>query len=216
MSLQLSRYLKDFSAPRLEAMPMTPCYFADLDDLPGQASHARPDPVPAVDIEAERAEAFAAGKDEAAAELSAQHETVTAELRQAHAEELEALQQRFDDEIAGMIAGRFQAMEARLAVLLGDQVAQVLAPVLDETLREKSVRDLAEALSAALRSGDAAAVTVKGPIALFEKLKLHMGEGAAAFQHQETGDVDLSVEYGNAILVTRMAAWADAVRKVLA
>lgn len=216
MSLQLSRYLKDFSAPRLDAMPMTPRYFPELDDFPGQGTHARPEPVPAVDIEAERAEAFAAGRAEADAELEARHDAAIGEIQARHAEELEALRTRCDTEIASMIAARFAAMEAQLGVAVGDQVARVLAPVMDEVLTEKSVRDLADMLSAGLRSGEAGTVIVKGPATLFEKLKQHLGDDSTVFQHQETGDVDLSVEYGNAILVTRMAAWADAVRKVLA
>jgi hypothetical protein len=36
------------------------------------------------------------------------------------------------------------------------------------------------------------------------------------FRHVETADVDLTVEFGDAILVTRIAAWSDTVRKVLA
>lgn len=216
MSLQLSRYLKDFSAPRLEAMPMTPRYFPELDDFPGQGTQVRAEPVPAIDIEGERAEAFAAGRAEAEAELEARHEAAMAELRARHDAELEALQVRCETDIAAMVAARFAAMETQLGVVVGDQVARVLAPVMDEVLTEKSVRSLAETLSTGLRSGEAATVIVKGPSALFEKLKRHLGNDDILFRHEETTDIDLSVEYGNAILVTRMAAWADAVRKVLA
>jgi len=44
----------------------------------------------------------------------------------------------------------------------------------------------------------------------------HFEEPAPVFRHVEMQDVDLTVEFGDAVLVTRMAAWADTVRKVLA
>ena len=57
---------------------------------------------------------------------------------------------------------------------------------------------------------------VKGPANLFEQLKTRFDEPAPVFRHVETQDVDLTVEFGETVLVTRMAAWADTVRKVLA
>ena len=65
-------------------------------------------------------------------------------------------------------------------------------------------------------AGEGAKITVKGPLAQFEALKRRLNDETLVFRHQETADIDLSVEFGDSILVTRMAAWADTVRKVLA
>ena len=59
-------------------------------------------------------------------------------------------------------------------------------------------------------------ITVKGPLNLFEQLKSHFEDPMPAVRHVEVQDVDLTVEFGETVLVTRMAAWADTVRKVLA
>ena len=59
-------------------------------------------------------------------------------------------------------------------------------------------------------------ITVKGPANLFEQLKSHFDHEAPVFRHVEMQDVDLTVEFGDTVLVTRLAAWADTVRKVLA
>ena len=65
-------------------------------------------------------------------------------------------------------------------------------------------------------AGEGAKITSRGRSALFEALKRHLNDETLIFRHQETADIDLSVEFGDSILVTRMAAWADTVGKVLA
>jgi hypothetical protein len=67
-----------------------------------------------------------------------------------------------------------------------------------------------------LREGEDFTITVKGTLELFEQLKSRFEEPVPAFKHVEVQDVDLTVEFGDTILVTRMAAWAETVRKVLA
>ena len=74
----------------------------------------------------------------------------------------------------------------------------------------------ARMIAEGLQDGEGVAITVKGPENLFEQLKARFEEPAPVFRHVETQDVDLTVEYGDTVLVTRMAAWADTVRKVLA
>ncbi|HVK92749.1 MAG TPA: hypothetical protein VM468_15345, partial [Mycoplana sp.] len=92
----------------------------------------------------------------------------------------------------------------------------VLAPVLGEALSRKAIADLAAMVRAGLSGGEGFVVTVNGPSHLFEQLKSHFEGEAAVFRHLEADDFDLAVEFGETVLVTRMAAWADTVRKVLA
>jgi hypothetical protein len=65
-------------------------------------------------------------------------------------------------------------------------------------------------------AGEGLTITVKGSPVLFEALKQHMDDDMLAFRHVATDDIDLTVEMGEAVLVTRMAAWSETVRKVLA
>ena len=81
---------------------------------------------------------------------------------------------------------------------------------------QRAVADMAQMLKQGLVAGEGCTIVVKGPGHLFEALKRQLGEDMPLFRHVETDDVDLSVEMDGTILVTRMSAWADTVRKVLA
>ncbi len=217
MSAMLSRYLKDFSAPKVELSLMPPKYFPDLDTdyADGERLGARP-AMPEIDIDAERRRAFAEGRAEATAELVFEHEKQIAELQAAHAAELEALTRRFEEETANRLALRIDEMTEGLAVALGDQAARVLAPVMGDALMQRAVADMAQMLRQGLVAGEGCIIVVKGPASLFEALKRQLGEDMPSLRHVESDDVDLAVEMDGTILVTRMAAWADTVRKVLA
>lgn len=218
MSASISRYLKDFSPPKVDLSLVPPRYFPDLDDdFPGNGAFAmKQQPQPQVDIEAERSDAFAQGRREAEAEQQALHAAEIAALNARHAVELEAMRVRCENELAAMIYDRFSDMGSQLATMLSDQTARVLAPVMDEVLLQKSIEDLARMIIHSIGVGEGGKITVKGPQALFEALKRHLDDETLIFRHQETADIDLSVEFGDSILVTRIAAWADTVKKVLA
>lgn len=221
MTASISRYLKDFSAPKLDMAMVPPKYFADLDDIgpaTGIVAIAAPvaPPVPQVDIEAERRAAFEQGRSEAERELGAAHTAALVALEERHAQDMEALQMRCENEIAAMIFDRFSDMGSQLADLFGDQVARALAPVIEASLVEKAVADLARLVRQTIAHGEACKITVKGTTEMFEALKTRLDDETLTFRHIETADIDVSVEFGDSILVTRMAAWADTVRKVLA
>ncbi len=225
MSASISRYLKDFSAPKVDLSIVPQRYFPDLDDdISSEAVFAvkqqpqiPPPPVqPQIDVEAERREASVQGRLEAEKELSAAHAKEIAKLTARHAAELETMRTRFDTEIAAMINNRVSEMGSQIATLLADQTARVLAPVMDQVLLQKSIADLAKMIEHSIDAGEGCKINVKGPLPLFEALKRHLKDETLIFRHQETADIDLSVEFGESILVTRMAAWADTVGKVLA
>ncbi|WP_411033960.1 hypothetical protein [Shinella sp. BYT-45] len=217
MSVHLARYLKDFGAPkRVQAPAFQPQGFAREEGAAAAEPFVLPPAVPAVDVEAERAAAFAEGRAEAEAELSARHEAELAGLKEAHRAELDALKARYEQDYAAALAERFSALTGEVADHVAAQAAQVLAPVMNQVLTKGAVADLARMIAEGLQDGEGITITVRGPLNLFEQLKSHFEEPAPVFRHVEVQDVDLTVEFGDAVLVTRMAAWADTVRKVLA
>lgn len=217
MSAMLSRYLKDFSAPKVELSLMPPKYFPDLDTDYADGDRLAPRPaMPEIDIDAERRRAFAEGRAEATAEIVFEHERQIADLQAAHAAELEALTRRLEEEAASRLAERFAEMADDLVAALGDQTARVLAPVMEDALMQRAITDMAHMVKQGLVAGEGCTITVKGPAHLFEALRRQLGEDMPLFRHVEADDVDLAVEMDGTILVTRMAAWADTVRKVLA
>ncbi|WP_337183278.1 hypothetical protein [Shinella sp.] len=212
MSTHLARYLKDFGAPpRIQTPVFQPPRFAQDGAVP-----AEPFALPPIDVEAERAEAYAEGRAEAGAELAALHAAEIAALKDAHRVELEALAMRYEQDYAAALAERFSTLAETVSDRVAAQTAQVLAPVMSQVLTKGAVADLARMIAEGLQDGEGITITVKGPSNLFEQLKSHFEEPAPVFRHVEMQDVDLTVEFGDTVLVTRMAAWADTVRKVLA
>lgn len=217
MSLQLARYLKDFSAPPRVRPPVFPSH-TQAQDGRSMATEAFAMPLaePPVDVAAERAEAFAEGRAEAEMELLKKHEADMAALKEAHTAELETLKVRYEQDYAAALAQRFSTLTGEVADLVAAQAAHVLAPVMNQVLTKGAVADLARMIAEGLQGDEGLTITVKGPSNLFEQLQSHFAEPAPVFRHVEMQDVDLTVEFGDTVLVTRMAAWADTVRKVLA
>jgi hypothetical protein len=217
MSVQLARYLKDFGAPpRAKTPTFSSPSFTQTDDGARAEPLAMPFAEPQVDVAAERAEAFAEGRAEAEAGFAARHEADMTALKDAHQAELDALKVRYEQDYADALAKRFSGLTAEVADLVAAQTAQVLAPIMSLVLTKGAVADLARMITEGLAGGEGVTVTVKGPANLFEQLKSHFEEAMPVFKHVEMQDVDLTVEFGETVLVTRMAAWADTVRKVLA
>ncbi|APG90003.1 hypothetical protein [Sinorhizobium americanum] len=217
MSASLSRYLKDFSAPKIEITRMPPKYFPNLEaDFPAEDRSVQRPAMPEIDVDAERREAFAQGRAEAAAELAFEHQREIAELKARHAEELDAVKHRLAEDTASKLAAGFSQITERLALALGDQAARVLAPVMEEALIKRAVEDLAAMIRQGIGAGEGLTITVKGSPVLFEALKQHLDDDTLVFRHVVADDIDLTVELGEAVLVTRMAAWSETVRKVLA
>jgi hypothetical protein len=210
MSPSLSRYLKDFSVQEVPApAAIQPVSFVEepvFEDIPQ---------VPPVDVEAERREAYAEGHEAATQELDEKHRAELEAIEAAHREELDALETRYKVEMAEKIAENLKAIAAALGESVGVETAKALSPVMTEELTDRAVDDLAVLVNAAILDGSAGPIVVSGPIDLFEKLSEHLGEHAEMLRHVEAEDVDLTVTIGESVLVTRMSAWADSLRKVL-
>ncbi|OLP58174.1 hypothetical protein BJF93_05985 [Xaviernesmea oryzae] len=213
----LSRYLKDFSAPAIDIqMGGSSSFFGDLDVADAPIMPAVP-ALPKIDIDAERLQARQDGRAEAEAELNERHAAVIAALEARHREELDAQRAALGAEAAERIASRFKELSTAIVEHLGNEAARALAPVLQDALARKAVSDLSRTLKRSLAEGEACRIVVTGPLILFEALRAELGDIAeASFRHVEAEDIDLSVDLGGPILVTRMSAFAKAVGKVLA
>ncbi len=132
MSAPLSRYLKDFSAPKLNMTALPPVHVPRAAEPARSDIHytPKPAPEPKIDIEAERQSAYGRGREHAEAELGARHAAELEALRAAHAAELAVLERRLLDEAALTIHRRYSELGAALATILTAQTAEVLRPVL--------------------------------------------------------------------------------------
>jgi hypothetical protein len=210
VSAQLSRYLKDFGEPVVVAPVVEANDFSDdFGDFPETPA------APVVDVEAERHDAHGQGYAEATAALTEKYESEAQTVALVHQREIEELRERYETELAAHIAARIEAISAEMADLVSATVAKALAPVMTDVLSQRAAVELAATLRQALQEGDAGTITVRGPTHLFDVLKNQLGEKAGLLRHQETADIDLTVEFGDAVLVTRMSAWTASLKKVL-
>lgn len=214
MTASIARYLKDFGepppAPVFDAEPAGFDLGHDIFDI------ADPLEVP-LDLEAERAaaraEGHAAAEEEAGLRWGEERET----LLRAHAEEIAALRQKHEDEMADIVAQKLAEASLLIAEAVSTQTAQILAPLVEEALVDKAVSEMAALIRAAVAEGDLGAVVVHGPARLFGRLAAAFGEeGASLLRHVEAADLDITVDLGDSALVTRMSAWSARLRKVLA
>ncbi|MBB4227657.1 hypothetical protein [Rhizobium mongolense] len=211
MSAMLSRYLKDFgetkpAAPVVDTDNFADHVFAGFPDIPEE---------PAVDVKAERREAYGDGYAAATAELTERYELEAQTVALVHQREIEELTARYEEETAAVIARRLDEIAAEVANLVSAATAKAIAPMLTEALAVQAVSSLAALLREAILDGAAGSMTVKGPARLFELLKAEIGERPDLLRHHESDDADLSVEVGDSVLVTRISAWSASLKKVL-
>ncbi|WP_049733077.1 hypothetical protein [Rhizobium ecuadorense] len=208
MSITLSRYLKDFGKPE----PSAP--IIEMDDFGGDGFPEMPSE-PAIDVEQERRDAYAQGHAAATADLTEKYEADAQTVAEVHARELEELKLRYEVEAAAVIASRIRDIAEEVAQLVSAGAAAAIAPVMAEALAARATGSLAVLLRDAILEGAAGPIVVRGPTRLFERLTAELGEHARAVRHIETDDIDLAVEIGESVIVTRMSAWAASLKKVL-
>ncbi|MCM2291374.1 hypothetical protein NAC44_03405 [Allorhizobium sp. BGMRC 0089] len=218
MGLPLAHYLKDFSAPQSSNFLSDPLDFAGdpfavATDAGAVPQLPQPEPV---DIEKERAEAYAEGQAEATHALEEAHARALAELEERHAQELQALKARHEAQLSDVISHGLKKISAAIAGMVGEQTAAILAPFLSEALTKKAIKTLTEQLNAAILKGDVGLITIRGPESLFNAVKTHMPDHESLLRHQQSDDVDVVVTVDDQALVTRISAWTASLRKILA
>ncbi|MBB4010217.1 hypothetical protein [Allorhizobium taibaishanense] len=216
MTMPLAHYLKDFSAP--QPAPSVSDAMSFNDDalmFPDEPMLQLPQPDP-VDVGKERREAYAEGHEAAAAEADERHVEAIAKLKEAHAEALQALTEKHQAELARVMYHGLQQIAADVSITVGAQFVEALTPLLSDLLVNKALDDMTALLKAAILDGAVGQVTVTGPEALFKKLSVRMKAHKNLLRHVEADDLDLTVDVGNAALVTRISAWTASLKKVLA
>lgn len=218
MSTALARYLKDFGEP--QASQPSPTLLPDFGSegpafVEDFAFPEEPAAAAAPDLEALRQEAYAEGYEAASVELTTRHAEEIEALREHYAQELAQLRQAYDDEMAAILSKGLRAVAETLSLSISENVAECLAPVLQEDIARKSVEAMAVLVREAIVEGDAGQIIVKGPLSLFNILATEMGEDASMLRHVEAADLDLTVEQGGSVLVTRLSAFAASLKKVL-
>lgn len=214
MSAILTKYLKDFGAPPpppVDDLPFSSPFSLDGDESSSAFSF---EPEPVVDLDAERKAAFDEGYAEALAAAEQVRETALAEERQKHADEIADLIARHEQESVAMIHRRFHEMTGEVAHTLADRAMHMLLPMLGAQLAERAVRELHELAQQTLRDREVAQVTVRGDARLIARLRPMFEADAVEVKYIENESIDIMVEIEDAVLVTRLETWAQALAEV--
>jgi hypothetical protein len=215
MSMRLASYLKDFSTAAAPPAPPAPAFEMPTVDAFDMDFPALPEPEP-VDIDGLKREAYAEGHEAGEKAATERFDVDRQAMEIAHAQALAERDQKLRDEFAALLASKLPEVIHKLSLSVSEQAAIALAPVIGEALADRAVKDLAELLQAAIASGEAGKIEVKGPLSLFQKLQAELPEHAGFLRHVEEEDLDLTAEFGDAALVTRISAFTASLRKVLA
>ncbi|MCB5202659.1 hypothetical protein LH464_09265 [Neorhizobium sp. T786] len=213
MTASIARYLKDFG--EISAPPVLPADddafdFGNLSSLDAVID----DPV---DIDAERSEAHRRGYEAATEEAQLKWQEERQQLLDTQASELAALRSHYEVELAASLNARMGQAALLIAESVSNQTASILLPILEEALVAKAISDMAGLIQQAILDGDVGVLTVRGPEHLREQLTAALGDGAGSMiRHIESPDLDVSVELGDAALVTRMSAWSARLKELLA
>lgn len=214
MNAILTKYLKDFSVPE------TPAPAGSFDDLGGGGlDFPGFDDVPAepeIDVEALVEQARREGYDQAREELEARHETEIATLMSVHAGELEDLRNALHGQITGLVEARLAVAGEELVSRMAAAMTALLVPLVEESLRERVLSDLVRAVAEALEAHPVATVILRGPADLCEPLRGRLEERSIPCQAIEADTLDVTVEMGDSVIVSRLTAWRDGLAEVLA
>lgn len=174
-----------------------------------------PKAVPDLDIPAIVAEAVAQAEADLAARLAEEHEAALEAERQRHAAEIAELGARFGAEAGEAIATRIAEMETRVVHLATDAAARVVATLVSDDIRKRSIDALSTAILAACADREAVRIKVTGPQFLFDALAAAIGERIDNVDFVEAVGFDLSVAIDDNLFETRLGEWSSALSETL-
>lgn len=193
---------------------------AQRDSRPPAAAGGEPKPqpnapAPQADISTLIAEAVADAETALEGRLAVAHQAALDAERQANADEAKAFFESFGGDVGEAVAARIDAMEVRVAELVGATVARIIGGIVSDDLQKRSLEALARTIGEAVADSDAVRIAVRGPLSLFETLKASLGPRAAQFDFVEAPGFDLTVVIDEAVFETRIAEWSASLSEVL-
>lgn len=182
----------------------------------GQVSApAYPKAVPDPDIPGMIAAAVALAETDLSTRLQEEFDAALEVERQRHAAELEALGARLGTETGTAISARFGEAQARLVELTTDAAARVIAGLVSDDIRNRSIAALAAAIASTLVDREAVRIKVSGPQLMFDALAAALGDRAESLEYTENTSFDLSVAIDDNLFETRLGEWSAALSETL-
>ena len=99
--------------------------------------------------------------------------------------------------------------------ILADNFSNVLLPIIRDEMRSEAVRKIADALRKTAASDWEGPLLVEGPADLLQELCQNLGDMESLIECRMVESQDVKVTINETILETQLAAWADAVKRML-
>jgi hypothetical protein len=210
-ALPAAAYLTDFRGEREVAAGPSFVPFGRND---GAGRGAAPADTMSQRIEAARASGFADGEAAAGATLEAR----LAQERDAWTRELESERQAWTQGQAERLAQRLAAGLGEVEARIAQTAARVLEPFLQAELRRQAIADLQAELQTLLARDAAVSVSIAGPADLMDALRDRLADRfpGHAVTYLPGSEPDVRITVGQALLETRLAAWAARLKEAVA
>ncbi|MGX5839705.1 hypothetical protein ACWGTI_03160 [Mesorhizobium sp. ArgA1] len=175
----------------------------------------RPETPPQADIGALIAEAVIDAEAALEARLAVAHQAALEAERQASADEARVFLEGFGGDLGTAVTARIDTMEAKVSELVGATVARIIGGIVSDDLQKRSLEALAGTIREAVGDSEAVRIAVRGPLSLFETLKVSLGQRAANLDFVEAPGFDLTVAIDEAVFETRIAEWSSTLSEAL-
>ncbi len=178
----------------------------------GSRSPAPPAKAPAPPAQPDAGEMLARAREEGRRqglrEAEAAHEARLKELAARHEEALAACRRECAARTAASLTEDLRQGLAKAQERISEAVAEILAPLLEASARERALAELADLLKEMFAADGALRVRVTGPEALLEELRGRLGGQADRVGlHPDESAAEISVEADDAYVETRLGEW---------
>lgn len=99
--------------------------------------------------------------------------------------------------------------------ILADNFVDVLLPIIRDEMRGEAVRKISEAMRTTAASDWQGPLIIEGPSDLLEALRENLADMASIIECRVVEGQDVRVTINETILETQLAAWGDAVKRIL-
>lgn len=211
MSVPLARYLKDFGAPQPQQLPSE--LVSDFDFPETNFDFQETAAEPAVDIEDEKSKARDEGYEAATAEMKERHEEQLAQIEAKHRAEIEALTAKYEGGVTERVETFLTDMKASVSDTVDASVARVLSPFVREEVARAAGAKFAADVAEEVGQGRTVKLSVRGSEAFIEMMRKRLDPLVTEVEYEESAEIDMTLEVGDSILVTRLKAFVEAMEE---
>lgn len=150
---------------------------------------------------------FARGRAEGKADAEKANEDALLAERLRLREASEDQQRRFEADQGERLAASVTSGLADLEARLGDSVARILEPFLQEAVADHVVKAFGEHLKTLLAGSEQASLVVRGPEGLLERLKECLGDTPIGIRLEPVDSIEITVAMNDTTIETQLGAW---------